>query len=316
VESEAKYTLVGLFVVIATLLVVVAVMWLSKAGTGAEHEDYTVYFTRQSLEGLQVNSVVTMKGIKVGSVDSFSISAANIEQVKVLLVLSKDTPVKTNTRAIIKRNLLTGLAWIELVGGSQEAPRLVSIAEGEDYPVIPEGISELEAVAKSVPELIYEAGEVLKRIKETLSPENVQALSSSLKNVEDFTALLGRNDSDLRRTIKNVGDAAQELQSMSKSIGTAARNGDKQVEALAAQLLKNADELNRLIKTLNETVSDLGVSMKSSTQVVVQDVSNISQSLTQAARSFTATAEHLSDLKNVVGGPAEKNLGPGERVQE
>ena len=54
-EPEAKYTLVGGSVLALLALVVAAVAWLASASRGADVQRYTIYFARQSLEGLQVH---------------------------------------------------------------------------------------------------------------------------------------------------------------------------------------------------------------------------------------------------------------------
>ena len=46
---------------------------------------YTIYFERQSLEGLQVRSDVRMKGIRVGAVTGFSFSAQRPGTVEVVI---------------------------------------------------------------------------------------------------------------------------------------------------------------------------------------------------------------------------------------
>jgi phospholipid/cholesterol/gamma-HCH transport system ATP-binding protein len=51
------------------------VTWLASASRGTDVQRYTIYFARQSLEGLQVRSDVRMKGIRVGAVTGFLVRA-------------------------------------------------------------------------------------------------------------------------------------------------------------------------------------------------------------------------------------------------
>ena len=71
-EPEAKYTLVGGSVLVLLAMLVGAVAWLASASRGTDAHRYKIYFTRQSLEGLQVRSDVRMRGIRVGAVTGFS----------------------------------------------------------------------------------------------------------------------------------------------------------------------------------------------------------------------------------------------------
>jgi phospholipid/cholesterol/gamma-HCH transport system substrate-binding protein len=316
VESEAKYTAVGIFVVLSTLAAALAFVWLAKWGGRAENDYYTVYFERQSLEGLQKDSWVTMRGIRVGSVEEFRISPTNIEQVKVRLRVDDNTPVKTDTKAIMKRNLLTGLAWIDLAESSQHALLLQKVPRGEEFPVIPEGMSELEAVAKSIPELASQGAEALRRLNQVLADENVLAVKNSLANTEKFTEMLTAQDSEFSRMVHNIAETAQELQEVSRTVNAAVKRGDREIAGLAEGVQTSIDEMNKLLALLSEEAAGLSASLKGSSQVMVQDVGNIAQSLAQAARAFTTTAEQLADLKNVVGGPNVKSLGPGESLPQ
>src|SRR5262249_12081003 len=150
-----------------------------------------------SLDGLQINSDVRMKGIKVGSVASLQISKKNIALVKVNIRVDEDTPVKVDTRATIKRNLLTGLATVDLDKSSQESALLTEVKPDEEYPVIPEGRSELDEVAASVPDLIHDASESIKRLNALLSDENVQLVHDIVANVDRVTSAFAKRDKDI-----------------------------------------------------------------------------------------------------------------------
>ena len=67
-ESDPKYFRVGSFVIICTILLLIFVLWLSGVQDSRNQKTYTIYFRQQTLDGLQKDSFVTMKGIKVGDV--------------------------------------------------------------------------------------------------------------------------------------------------------------------------------------------------------------------------------------------------------
>ena len=121
-EPEARYTTVGATLLALVVAIVLAMAWLARTGARVDFRYYTIYFERQSLEGLQVGGDVNMRGVKVGRVESYSISRQNINRVQVTVRIARGSPVSTNTVAIVDRNILTGLARINLVTPGQPGP--------------------------------------------------------------------------------------------------------------------------------------------------------------------------------------------------
>jgi len=315
-ESEAKYTIVGFFVLIATALIVFSVLWLSGRGISEKSTEYTIYFKNSTLDGLQVNSWVTMKGIKVGNVESPRISPENIEEVEVVIKVNEGTPIKTDTRAVILRNLLTGLAYIDLVGSSQSAPLLTDIPPGKRTPVIPEGKSRLDAVAANLPEVLNNLTEVLGRTNEFLSDKNLQSLTKTLEHVETFSSALSEKGGEFSQLIENLNSVAKDARTVTRSLAKFTDNDKGDLKQLSELFVENSKRLTELLGSLEEEIGGLSGELKNSVRVVAQDVNNAANSVANAARAFASTAEHLSDLRTVVTGPNQKNLGPGEKVSE
>lgn len=315
-ETDPKYTLVGGFVIAAMMLIVCAVLWLSNHGVKADYKWYLIRFRHHSLNGLQLNSAVTMKGIKVGSVEKLGISTKNIELVQVLLKVEKDTPVKVDTKAVVNRNLLTGLALIDLREGTQDSLPLVDPAPGEDYPVIPEGRSELDAVASSLPDLANDATEVLSHAKQLFSDANIESFSNSLKNAEKFSEMLAKNSDTIDDLLSNTNELVSDLDRTSANLAKFTRPGDGELAKVTQGLQTGVEELKNLIKNLNDRATQLASDLSNTFRVVTQDINTAATSVAQASRSFSSTAEYLGDLRTLVGGPDESSLGPGEKREE
>ena len=62
-EPESRYTAIGAALLVLILALAGAAVWLTRSGARADVRHYTVYFERQSLQGLQVGSGVEMRGI-------------------------------------------------------------------------------------------------------------------------------------------------------------------------------------------------------------------------------------------------------------
>jgi phospholipid/cholesterol/gamma-HCH transport system substrate-binding protein len=133
-EPKVNYLLAGSFVVVLGLIALGLVVWLGKADYRGVYNRYETYM-RQSVSGLSVNSTVKYRGVDVGRVKDISLNPKNTEEVRLTLDILQGTPIKTDTVATLQTQGLTGLATLNLEGGSREAPSLV-IEPGQEYPII------------------------------------------------------------------------------------------------------------------------------------------------------------------------------------
>src|SRR5512139_3632337 len=116
-ETEGRYTLVGALVLAVIALMTLAIVWLAGAADTIAYQTYTIYFKRQSLDGLAVGSPVKMRGIKVGVVDGYRFAEGGDEAVSVTARIDEGVPVRVGAAAYIKRNLVTGIAAVEINNG-------------------------------------------------------------------------------------------------------------------------------------------------------------------------------------------------------
>lgn len=203
-ETEAKYTLVGIVVVSVFAALVGAILWMSSDLGKKEMQKYIVYFKESNLSGLEVDSIVTMKGVKVGTISALNISKEDIEKVKVVLEVEEGTPVRENTEAAINRNFLTGLASIDLVHSTQKSPPLSAAPEGEEAPVIKESNSELQAMTNSLSDTLRAIRDGANAVKLQSSRlgddfhEMARTVSHTAEKLENPSALInGPKKSDL-----------------------------------------------------------------------------------------------------------------------
>jgi phospholipid/cholesterol/gamma-HCH transport system substrate-binding protein len=280
VEAEARYTVVGIVVVALVSMAIWALVWLASRGQRSDVRKYTVYFKQHSLSGLQVDSYVTMRGIPVGSVKSLRILPTDIERVEVLVVVNALTPVKTDTRAVIQRNLLTGLASIDLVGSSENAETLSEPAPGENFPVIPEGQVGLEELKSAIPTVIDRANSVLQELAGFLDDENRGSVKRTLANIETIT--------------RNFSSRQQEL------------------DGMVDEVKKLAAELRAVTGTLSKDTREAVSAIRGTADVISRATAGISQDISVAADKLAATMEGFENPRKILVGPDKSAYGPGE----
>jgi phospholipid/cholesterol/gamma-HCH transport system substrate-binding protein len=313
-ESEAKYILVGSFVLISVVLIIIALFWVSDISGRQNVEYYTVYFKNQNLSGLQKDSWVTMKGIKVGTVANYRVSPRNIEEVKVMLRLDRGTPIKMDTSVVIRRNLLTGIATIDLVGTTQDSPRLTDVNQGESYPVIPEGRSELEKITETIPGLLEQMNIGVNRIVAVFSEENVRSVGDTLKNINSVSATLAENRNKIQTSLTELERTLQDIRELTKALNSFAKNTDQHFGETSKEASSALKEMDATLKNFNDKVTKMSSAVSNATQVFAQEVTTVSQNISAAANTFSKTMENFENPRKIIAGPNKQELGPGEKL--
>jgi len=122
VDDKVNYALVGIFVLGLGAALVVAVLWLAAGiDTQKKYEPYQSVI-KESVAGLSIAAPVKYMGVDVGKVSEIAIDPQNSRQVRVKFLIERGTPIKQDTEAVMKSQGLTGIAYIELSGGSVGAP--------------------------------------------------------------------------------------------------------------------------------------------------------------------------------------------------
>jgi phospholipid/cholesterol/gamma-HCH transport system substrate-binding protein len=332
-EPEARYTMIGSVLLAIVVAAVAGFVWLSSSGRASDFRFYTIYFERQSLEGLQVGGDVNMRGVKVGRIEDFTISRDNINRVKVTIRVARATPVSENTTAVVARSIVTGLARINLDTPGTPGPELLSVAAGERYPVITEGTSNLDQIADSVSKLASQADIALENLNSVMGDKNQKSLAQALTAIRDLSI-------GLNRRLATVDDMAASFQASSTSFQNLSRDLSGASDKVANAVVPVSDEANQSLREASETLRQLRQSsvnlerdVAKSLAVLNQSVAGLSSRTDDAVdvglnelRATTAdlrsslaivsrTLDRLQDPKAILIGPSSSQLGPGEEAR-
>lgn len=181
-ETRAPYALIGLFVVAAIVAVFGFVYWLNHTGGLGERTTYRLRF-EQPVSGMLVGSAVLFNGIKVGEVTDLRLNPDDPGAVMVTIAVTPDTPIRSDTRAGLDFQGLTGVAVVALNGGTAAGARLA--AAGGEVPVI-------DADPMASQSMTTAARSMLQRL-DALVAENAEALRAAIANIETFSQALARN---------------------------------------------------------------------------------------------------------------------------
>jgi phospholipid/cholesterol/gamma-HCH transport system substrate-binding protein len=314
-EPEAKYTLVGAAVLILVALVAAAVVWLRSSGQGADAHRFKIYFERQSLEGLEPRSYVTMRGIRVGSVSSFRFSSNANGAVEVIIAVDPTTPVRISTSATAERHLVTGLATVRLANATEQSPLLVDAPPGEPYPVIHEGESALQQVSETLTQLAQHADETMRRLNATLSPENVAAFTETMDNLRKASRKAEGTLAKADAALGSMGHAADDVRTLASSIQGDARKLTERYDKLGSEATVSVGEVSDAVRRISADVSRLSQRAEVLLSGGDEELRDAARSVRFAADSLGAAAGRLRDPRQVIYGPPEGALGPGEHAR-
>jgi phospholipid/cholesterol/gamma-HCH transport system substrate-binding protein len=312
-ETEGRYTLVGTLVLAVIALMTLAIVWLAGAADNIAYRNYLVYFEDQSLDGLAVGSPVKMRGIKVGTVDGYDFASTRDEAVTVTARIDADLALHRGAVAYIKRNLVTGIAAIEIVNGPNSEPALAAVGN-ETHPVIAEGRSDLDKVAVTATKLANSGGEVLDKVNSVLSKENQRALSQSLANLKTMSAQLVDDKEGLKATLASVRASADTFRVASARMQeTAVR-----VEGSLLGLADNADVVLKqtvvAMDKLQQDASLISASIQQLSDTGTLEMARLGGEVRNSTEALTTTGQRLSEPRTILFGPAQAQLGPGEKL--
>jgi phospholipid/cholesterol/gamma-HCH transport system substrate-binding protein len=260
-ETRASYVLVGAFVLLMVTAASLFVVWLGHYQREESFAFYDTYFS-ESVAGLQKGGAVRYQGVQVGRVADITIDPANIERVKVRIVVERGTPIHEGSTATLELQGITGLVFVQIKGGPNSAPMLPERSK-EPIPVIPSRPSLASRILEGAPNLVGQATDLLHQMQEIFSPENRQALTDTLRNVRDLTGMLVGYSERIDALLKAGSDLATAGQSTMTEYGTLATSIRTQVDQIggntgdAVKRLKDAaDGFARVSRQMDTLIAE------------------------------------------------------------
>ncbi len=320
-ESEARYTYVGIGLVALIAALVVAVLWLKNVGGRGDFERYAIHFEQQELAGLEVGAAVTLRGIKVGRVEDYALVGNKLNRVRVQVRVDRRAPVLTNTQAIVTRNFVTGIASITLVNPALAGAPLAEVPEGETYPVISEGRSNMDEIAGRVSQVGEMAAIALTNVNQLLDASNREAAMAAIRNLRDLSAGINQRLASLDDTLQRAGRAADRIGEAATQLGQAGERVAGQAERTGTSLdgaLADARAAIGRIATASEAVQQQAVvtarRFDDRAASVDDELSAALSEMRLSIETASRTFDRLREPRAALFGPGRAQLGPGEKL--
>lgn len=307
-DDKVNYTAVGVFVIGLGAVLVGVVLWLAAGGEWHKKTDLYQSLSNESVSGLNVNAPVKYRGVDVGKVKDIELVPDNPQQVQIVYAIDRGTPIKTDTIATLTTQGLTGIAFVELSGGSPGAPALVAKVPGE-VPVIPTKPSLTARLEQVLTRVMASVDKTSRTIDGVFTDANKKSLADSLANIAAITQTLA----DRRGSI----DAA--LRNTDRTMANAARLSAKLDDTLA-RIDKAADSFDGMSRRFdataanaNQNITAVGADVQRFTNETVPQLESLMDQLGVLSGSLRRLSEQTErNPKSLIFGKTPVPKGPGE----
>jgi paraquat-inducible protein B len=303
-SKPASKTLIGVFVLGALALAVIALVVFGSGKFFEKRITYVMYFDG-SVKGLNIGSPVVFRGVKIGSVKDIELKAdvkdfklfipvyVQVEPQKVTVM--KGAPgqgqyieelIKKGLRAQLEmQSIVTGQLMINVDFFPDKPARFVGL--DPKYPEIPTISSPLDEMLKTAQELPLKElfDRLLKSIagieKITNSPQMTASLDSLSESLKEAHKILTKVDQEIGPMMANLKETSSSFKAIAdKSEGVPA--AVEKTLATAQDALKQAEKTFLSVQNL-----------ASNNSVLVYQVDNALEEVSKASRSVRSLSDYL-----------------------
>jgi phospholipid/cholesterol/gamma-HCH transport system substrate-binding protein len=283
---QASTFKVGIFVIAGVLIGLSALVYLGASQYLKGANTYVTFF-KESVQGLQPDSVVKYRGVEVGRVRAIKVAPDNT-LIEVVMDIQFPGPLSADMTAQLKMVGITGIAYIELdrrvPGDPDQSPPLSFPA---DHPVIASRPSDISQLFSLVEDVVRQ----LRRIDFKAIADQTQATMAAGQEL--------LQSERLKKIFTHLESAAANVDSVSAKADRFLSKGE--LEALAAQAKAAMGEAKHLMEEARAQVAGLklaetGREAGQLVEEVREDVGGLSGELKVTAQSLRRASESLDRM--------------------
>lgn len=293
-ETRANFILIGAFTILSLLVAAVFTVWIANTGFDKNYVSYDVVF-QGPVRGLELGGEVKFNGIKVGEISDLSLDKINSANVIARIKVESSTPVKADSLAQLEPAGLTGLSYIQILAGSENA-RPLQRKKGEDRPRIVSRRSQMDRLLQSGEGVVTTTYETLTRVNQVLSDTNIRSFSSIMDNIQRASAQITQQGQLLDRAnlaALTVGQAGTEVAKLSQNASIAATTYNELGQSLLVQTRDISQRTNTVLDASNTLVRDLNSTARTANNTLVS-IDSAATALQAATGDFRQAAVSVS----------------------
>jgi paraquat-inducible protein B len=320
-SKKSNPTLIGAFVIGATILMVAAVALFGGAEYFAKRQHYVAYFEEQT-KGLRVGSNVLLNGVRIGYVSEIALlmDETNFDtRTRVTMEILPENLIVTDLGRVVgtgerdtvshdrivteaglraqleTESLVTGQLVLQLV----LKPETEAVMRGVDapYPEIPTIPSDVQALVQQVQDWFkktsaeIDVGEMAQRLNRIL--EGIEQLAHS-QEIREMLAGANQlvNAETTQQMSSKIAATLDELRNTASEFGILADNLDGRIDSLSTQLKPAAEQFAALLTDTEAMLVAAGEQLRGESVQMYQLESTLSE-LEAAARAMRQFFDYL-----------------------
>ncbi|HEV2424559.1 MAG TPA: MlaD family protein [Terriglobia bacterium] len=294
-NSRREQVWVGLFVLVATALLVASV--LSVAGVfsrgNTPHRTYVRY-----AGGLEAGAAVRFGGMKAGSVRAVHIDPQDSTRIEIDFGVARAIPLKTDSVAKITSLGPLGDNYLELTTGTRPASlaapgSVVNSAETLSFGDLGDMVGSLQPLVQQTLQKLNQRLDELQvtvgRVNDLLSDRNRANLAESLAGVN---RMLAEDSPKISATLDNVQAASARLTPLLDDLKKTMAQANDALGHIDAVVVEDRPDLKASLAELRQTLLTASSVMDQLNQTLEYNSGNIDETLT----NLRVTTQHLRDL--------------------
>jgi len=300
-SSKREQAIVGLFVLVASALLIVTVFVLSGAA-GQTVNRYHAYFAFAG--GIEPGSTVRYAGgPKVGRVEGLRIDPHNFSRIDITFSVQSDLPVKADSHVRIMSMSPLGDNHLELYPGSPGAsgapPGAVLPSDAYvDFNTLTERINNLAPDAQrllgTLNDRVTELRVTIERVNDLLSAQNRSNLSATLANTR---GMIEENRPQIRSTLRRVNDElAPQLGALIQDLRKTSGQANQALDHIDSMLRENRTDVRKSVVELRQslgTISDVTERLDQTLDVNAENIDELLENLRHVTENLKELTEKV-----------------------
>lgn len=306
-ETRANYIFIGAFMIAMLIGAFGFIYWLAATAESRSNVEVRILFPG-NVTGLPVGGQVLFNGIKVGDVKSLDFAPDDPTSVLATVRVRPTTPLRKDTKATLNFTGLTGVAYVDLTGGSTDSPLLLNPDGRQD----PDNVPLLQAERSFFDDIVDGARDVLKRADTTMKTvddvlqENAPAISATIQNAKTFSDALAANSDGVKDFMASMGKASDAIASLSGRMEGLVEEGERLLAAVPSDKVTTiVDDLTKFSGSLGKAGDDIDLLMadaRGAAKKLDEFTARMNDGLGHVEKIVQAV--NPEDIEKVVGGAA------------
>ena len=298
-DSKREQALVGLFVVVASVLLIATVLFLSGS-LSSGLVPYHTYF--KNAGGMASGTEVRYAGgPKIGRVKKVAPDPKDPTRMEIDFEIEPSVPVKTDSKTTIASTSPLGENFLGILAGTPQAPHAPpgSTLPSIEYISFADIGAMISALGPSAQELISHLNDrveelkvTLARVNDLLKDENRANIAGALDNIH---GMLRENRPAIRSALNRVNDASAKLGPLLDDLKTTSAKANDLITHVDDVIAKDdpvlkasLDKLKQTLTQANELTTRLNNLMSANSENLDEIIDNL-RAVSNNMREFTET---------------------------